>query len=319
MVAVEHVITVDAGDLVATAGAGVTLDALERELSRHGAWLALDPSGPVTMTLGQCLASGAGGPLSAGFGLPRDQVLGLSFTAPSGALAKTGGRVVKNVAGFDLAKLLIGSHGRFGTITEAHLRLRIRPATDLTAIAQAGRADLPAMTSRVIAAGVNPVCFEVFDANLAGALGLHSQWTLALRAVGSAVAAREELDACPAELRTGESALWAEWRRITGAWPALIRTGADPATWHDAVDLITAHLGAPLGISVTVPRGTVRAGLDRAPASAVQSLRLAAAERGWPVVVERSPDGLDPWGDLPEGVARLTRRLAASWSAAGIA
>lgn len=314
----EQLISVNAGDLVATAGAGVTLAALDAELARHGAWLALDPSGGSDLTLGAALAAGGGGPLSAGFGLPRDQVLGLSFVTRSGTAARTGGRVVKNVAGFDLAKLLIGSRGLFGDITEAHVRLRMRPLADRTVtLADDGAA--PAMMTRALMmGGVNPVCFEVFDAQLAAALGLTPKWTLALRAMGSGSAIDEELAACertaglPAA--PGETSLWHRWRTVTGAWPVLIRIGADPDTWSDAALLAARHVSCA-GISVTVPRGTVRAGAAALPP--LDSLRREAAARGWPVTVERGSN--DPWGELPDSIGRLTRRLAESWAAAGAA
>src|SRR3972149_4200064 len=77
--------------------------------------------------------SRSGAPLAALFGPPRDQVLGLSMIAGNGTLLRVGGRVVKNVAGFDLAKAVIGAHGGFGAIVEVHLRLRARAQADRTA------------------------------------------------------------------------------------------------------------------------------------------------------------------------------------------
>jgi hypothetical protein len=311
MVALDQLIAVDAADLVATAPAGVPLPELRAELARHGAWVALDASGSDRMTLGDVLASGAGGPLSAGFGLPRDQVLGLSFTTLSGAPVRTGGRVVKNVAGFDLAKLLIGSRGRFGTITEAHLRLRITPGADLTRIVSGTREQIETLTRTLMLGGVNPVCFEVLDPLLASALGLAERWTLALRAMGSSVAAREELDACAAPLHEADGSMWTTWRAVTGSWPVLVRIGTDPATWADAIGMAN-QLGSPLGVSVTVPRGTVRLGFATASAESIEQLRAGAAARGWPVTLERGEG--DAWGTLPAGVRRIADALEASWA-----
>ncbi|MFI5207993.1 MAG: FAD-binding oxidoreductase, partial [Gemmatimonadales bacterium] len=189
----------DAADLVATAGAGCTLADLETGLAEHGAWLALDPPGPRTRTLGGVLGSGASGPLAAGFGPPRDQVLGLTIVAGNGEVVRTGGRVVKNVAGFDLAKLVIGGHGAFGIVVEAHLRLRARPAADRTRAW--ALADAPALAQRLLAAGVTGAAFEVVSPALAEALGLPLSWTLLLRALGTADGVDEELDAASAALR----------------------------------------------------------------------------------------------------------------------
>ena len=115
-------------DLVATVQAGVTLDALRAELDQHQLWLALDPPGRPDRTIGSVVATGTSGPLRQGFGPIRDHVLGSTVATGDGRLVEAGGRVVKNVAGYDLTKLHVGGFGGFGVVTEVHLRLRARPA-----------------------------------------------------------------------------------------------------------------------------------------------------------------------------------------------
>ena len=112
------------------AQAGAGLDALERRTSECRQWLALDPPGGKRGTLGAMLAVGTAGPLQAGFGSPRDQVLGATLVTGDGRVLGLGGRVVKNVAGFDLLKLVAGSWGTLGMITSVTMRLYPLPAVD---------------------------------------------------------------------------------------------------------------------------------------------------------------------------------------------
>jgi glycolate oxidase FAD binding subunit len=118
----------DAADGVCHAAAGTTL-AEVRETVAAGGWeLPLDPPGE-RASVGGTLAAAAVGPRALGFGLPRDGVLGLEVVLASGARTRCGGRVVKNVSGYDLGKLYTGSLGTLGVIEGAWLRLRPRPAT----------------------------------------------------------------------------------------------------------------------------------------------------------------------------------------------
>jgi FAD/FMN-containing dehydrogenase len=117
-------------DLTLTAEAGTTLDELDREVRGHGQWLSLDPPGGGGITLGGMAATGLGGPLVQGFGRPREHVLGLTLVDGGGRVLSLGGRVVKNVAGFDLVRLAVGSRGTVGVITSLSLRLFPLPAVD---------------------------------------------------------------------------------------------------------------------------------------------------------------------------------------------
>ena len=119
-------------DMFISAQAGAGLDALERRTNEGGQWLAVDPPGGERGTLGAMLAVGTAGPLQAGFGSPRDQVLGATIVSGDGQVLNLGGKVVKNVAGFDLLKLVAGSWGTLGMITSVTMRLYPVPATDRT-------------------------------------------------------------------------------------------------------------------------------------------------------------------------------------------
>ena len=142
--ALDQVLSVSPADLVATVQAGTTHDALRRRLADEGMWLAVDPPGRPDRSLGSIVATGTAGPLRHGLGPIRDHLLGCTVATGDGRLVKAGGKVVKNVAGYDLTKLQVGGFGGFGIIAELHLRLRALPRADVTLLARGARDDLSA-------------------------------------------------------------------------------------------------------------------------------------------------------------------------------
>jgi glycolate oxidase FAD binding subunit len=327
--ALDTISDFDPADLVVTAGAGVRMDALASRLAARGAFLALDPPGSPGRTLGGVLGAGGAGPLAASYGTARDQVLGLVVVAGDGTVLRLGGRVVKNVAGFDLAKLVVGGHGGFGLIAEAHLRLRARPRADVTAGWLGALPSIVRAAAGVLAAGGQSAALEVVSPPLARALGWGDGWALLARALGARAAADEELAivaAAAAATRAATTAegdaVWTAWRREVGGWPVVLRIGADPASWADAVALAERRVGSLLGASVTVPRGTVRVGAPTLEASAARRLRADAAARRWPVTLERADaltrSAVGVWGALPAAAERLTRHLRDVFDPAGV-
>jgi len=115
------------GDMTATVEAGCPFQQLRATLAGHGQRLALDPLWPERATVGGILATNDSGPLRIRFGSLRDLVIGVTLALPDGTLAKSGGKVVKNVAGYDLPKLATGSLGTLGVITQAIFRLHPVP------------------------------------------------------------------------------------------------------------------------------------------------------------------------------------------------
>src|SRR6266702_3381404 len=123
------------GDLTAIVEAGLRLSELQAALAPHGQMLALDPPGDPT--IGACLAGDLSGPRRHRFGAMRDLVIGVTVVLADGSVASAGGKVVKNVAGFDLGKLFCGSRGRLGLIARVALRLHPRPRDERTLIGPA--------------------------------------------------------------------------------------------------------------------------------------------------------------------------------------
>lgn len=126
----------EAGDLTCTVEAGIRLSALNEALARHGQRLSLDPPGDPTV--GALLARNLSGPLRHRYGAPRDLVLGVTLVLADGTVANAGGKVVKNVAGYDLARLVCGSEGRLALVARASFRLHPLPQAARTLTLETG-------------------------------------------------------------------------------------------------------------------------------------------------------------------------------------
>jgi FAD/FMN-containing dehydrogenase len=154
---IEH----EPADLIAIAEAGVTLTDFNAKLAEHGQWLPLDPPDDGRATLGGVVATGIGGPQQFGYGRPRGSVIGMKVVLADGSMIKAGGRVVKNVAGYDLCKLFTGSYGSLGIITELNFKLRPRPAREATVMARGSVEDLRGGARAILEARLFPVASEI--------------------------------------------------------------------------------------------------------------------------------------------------------------
>jgi glycolate oxidase FAD binding subunit len=145
----DQVVEHNAGDLTAVLQAGVPLARAQETFREAGQMLALDPPVGGGATIGGIVATGDSGPLRTRYGGPRDLVLGMRVALADGTVAKSGGNVIKNVAGYDLAKLFTGSHGTLGAILAVSVRLHPLPPRTATAV---GRSADPAALARGAAA-----------------------------------------------------------------------------------------------------------------------------------------------------------------------
>jgi FAD/FMN-containing dehydrogenase len=159
---IEH----EPADLIAIAQAGVTLSDFNAKLAENGQWLPLDPPDDGRATLGGVVATGIGGPQQFGYGRPRGSVIGMKVVLADGSRIKAGGRVVKNVAGYDLCKLFTGSYGSLGIITELNFKLRPRPAREATVIAKGKDNDLANSRRAIVEARLFPVAAEIVGERL---------------------------------------------------------------------------------------------------------------------------------------------------------
>jgi FAD/FMN-containing dehydrogenase len=159
---IEH----EPADLIAIAQAGVTLTDFNAKLAENGQWLPLDPPDDGRATLGGVVATGIGGPQQFGYGRPRGSVIGMKVVLADGSMIKAGGRVVKNVAGYDLCKLFTGSYGTLGIITELNFKLRPRPAREATVMANGTVEALRAGMRAILDARLFPVAMEIVSDQL---------------------------------------------------------------------------------------------------------------------------------------------------------
>jgi FAD/FMN-containing dehydrogenase len=155
-------------DLVATAEAGISLSSFNRYLINCGRqWLALDPPNDGSVTIGGLAATGLGGAQAFGYGAPRNSIIGMHVLLADGRVIKSGGRVVKNVAGYDLCKLFTGSYGTLGLILDVTFKLRPVPARQCTVVAQGKSAALLNIGRQIIQSNIGPVALELLSQGIA--------------------------------------------------------------------------------------------------------------------------------------------------------
>ncbi len=162
-----------AGDLTVTAEAGMTLAELQQHLAREQQFLPIDPLYAGATTLGGLIATAHAGSLRHRYGTLRDLLLGIEILRWDGEAAKAGGRVVKNVAGYDLMKLYHGSFGTLGLITEVTLRVYPLPEVCRTVAIAAPIAELGDLRRRIADSRLSPIAFDLISAGLATPLGLN--------------------------------------------------------------------------------------------------------------------------------------------------
>ncbi|UCF21073.1 MAG: FAD-binding protein [Gemmatimonadota bacterium] len=327
-------------DLLATALAGTTLGQLNAALARAGQWWPIDPLGGGT--IGATIASAATGPLAAAYGAPRDLVLGLTVVLADGRVVKAGGRVVKNVAGYDMVRLFTGSWGTLGLIAEAHLRLHPLPAADRSRIFKAGRiGDLLVLARSLVVRDVlPPAALEILAPKLAVAARLADDgWRLAARWLGSEAAVedaigRAEWSALRQGIRFDEND--DVWRRLTSIEtdlaPALTLRAAVPVRAlaelvQEAVAFAPADppvlLASPaLGrLWIFISADQFGRQDERRWLLRIEKLRRSARESGGHVAVERAPVSLravlDPWGEAGPAL-ELERALKERFDPGGV-
>lgn len=192
----------EAPDLTCQVEAGMTLANLQTLLATKGQWLPLDPPNPAQATIGGILASNASGPKRLRYGSARDLVIGLQVAQASGEIARSGGKVVKNVAGYDLNKLYIGSLCTLGVIVEANFKLQPIPANERTLLLTFSNCqDAVRAVLAMLGSLLTPSALELIDSGAANDLsdffGLTlptNGYTLALDFEGSMTMIERQMD-----------------------------------------------------------------------------------------------------------------------------
>jgi glycolate oxidase FAD binding subunit len=318
--AISRLIDYPFADMTITIEAGMTLSALQGTLAAQGQRVLLEAPLPEKATLGGIYATNASGPRRFGAGRPRDQIIGVSFVTSLGVVVKGGGRVVKNVAGYDFPKLLTGSLGTLGIVTQ--MTLKVRPIPESSAIAWVrfrSMEDAALALDQLNTSETRPMAIELFNrsgATLVGqARGLPTgEFVVAVGYEDSAKSVGWQLDRLKSELTfrdctlvQGDSVgpLWATMTEfqakklgtismVANLRPSSVVSfvgGLDPERWA-----VQAHAG----------NGIVRAhslgqwGLDNA-SDQVERYRRMACEDGGNLILAACPtdwkERLRVWGE----------------------
>jgi glycolate oxidase FAD binding subunit len=314
--ALTGIVEYEPADLTLTVRAGTTLADIERVTRAEGQWLPLHPFGSPQGTLGATVATASAGPLASAYGTPRDHLLGCEFVSGTGDVVRAGGRVVKNVAGFDLVRLATGAWGTLGVITEVTVRLRARPVVECTLAVPAG-ADAAWRWLR--AADFAPLAAELVSPALARLLGAGDGTTLLLRLGGNDAFIRAARDAS-ASLGPCRELDAAVWSALAGAEPrdaSVVRLGTLPSRaaglWERASAIVERVGGYA---HATLSRGVVRCVVPRQEddeqnarlRGIIGSLRIDAT-----CIAERLPPAL--WSSLIPSAAsdELSQRVRSAF------
>lgn len=298
------VVEYEPGDFTLTARAGTTLEELAQATLSHRQFLPLDPYGDASGTLGATVATAASGPLAHAFGTPRDNVIGLEVVTGDGSIVQSGGRVVKNVAGFDLTRLFTGSWGTLGAITEVSVRLRALPAVDETVAMSID--DRPGASGAFVralrGASIAPFSLELLDARAASTLSIGTTPTLLVRLGGNGASVRAQRDVLArlGPLRPVDPSVWRTMRAIEPKDAIVARLSSLPSrmasVWEEA-RVATSGVEDALLIA-SIGRSIVR---TIVPANGVDAARAIAGCEAT-VIFERLPAAL--WAELAPSPAR---------------
>ena len=339
----DRVLAHEPADLTLSVEGGATLEALNATLGAHRQFLPLDPAHPELSTIGGLIATGAAGPYRARYGTMRDLLLGLTVVRADGTVVKGGGRVVKNVSGYDIPKLHVGALGTLGVVVEAHLRLHARPAEErswvfgfrsaeaaLDAALEVRDTSIVASRCQILTAGALRALGESEppDAALAVTIGsvpeaVHAQGARLADIVSRSGSAAIEVSDADAFWRRVADLTWAE----DPARHLALRIGVRPSDTVKALRAVEAAqpAGATLRATIDVATGVLHAAAT--PIGGAQAVGLVTRVRaaltplGASCVIEHAPaevlPTLDVWGDVGPALEPM-RRLKGELDPAGV-
>lgn len=332
----SQVIDYPARDMTITVQAGITVARLQEILKRENQQLPIDVPAADQATLGGILATNTSGPRRLGYGTLRDYVLGISVVNDEGMETKAGGRVVKNVAGYDLCKLYVGSLGTLGVITQATLKLKPRPeAQALVVVDVSGASSITGLLDQLHASPTRPVLVELLNPAATGAMNqilnrndLAEGWSALVGYEGNAEAVQWQTEQCrrdlpaecparvatPADAKSIRQALteYPLWPGMAATFKANFLPSTTAAFCRQASGLserllLQAH--ARNGIAIGHFAGEWELGSVR---EIVSTLRASAVAGQGNLVIQRAPDewkrSLPVWGG-PRGDSWLMKKV----------
>lgn len=243
----NRVIDYPARDMTITLEAGIPMSRLAETLATERQWLPVDVPQAATATLGGVVATALGGPRRYGYGTMRDYVIGISAVDGRGMPFKAGGRVVKNVAGYDFCKLLTGSMGTLGVISQ--VTLRIKPIPQSSAFVVADLSDLAAaepLLAALVDSATTPTAIELLSGP-----HWHDNAALGLLTAGHAARLVVGLEATAAEVTWMVETLTDEWRGLGVTTTRAIHDDRAQSLWRDLTEFPAAP-DAPLVLKASV-------------------------------------------------------------------
>jgi glycolate oxidase FAD binding subunit len=320
-----------AADMTITVEAGCTLAEVDAVLAREGQWLGIDCPAPHDTTIGGFLATNLSGPLRASHGTARDVLLGLRWVSPTGELLSAGGKVVKNVAGYDLHKAHVGALGTLGIIVEATFKVRPRPPHERALLIACGDPRHAIATALDVRDAVEPAWLEAASAGVAGVsdsaiavgwLGIVPELDDAERRIRAQLGARTDANTSVVRSLADSDAAALRQRLADSAVApaaAVLRVATLPDALGDALAKLASHPGGnDLRWAAHAANGVAHVVMDDATevVPLVAALRPGLERDGGALVVTRAPAGVKHalashggvFGDPGEGRA-LMRRL----------
>jgi glycolate oxidase FAD binding subunit len=314
---VEHT----AGDLVASLPAGARLADVNALLRREGQWLAVDPRLDDRATIGGILATNDSGPRRHRHGTPRDLVIGMEMALVDGRTIKAGGRVVKNVAGYDLSRLLSGSFGTLAVITRAIFKLAPMPPVSRTVVASTdGGRPLAELALEIASSPLTPAAIELQSMGCRLLVRFETTEAAATQQASAALALchSRRIDAV-VESGEPEASLWrGYYDDLSASDGALVRIAVLPAQIADALEhverVVVSHgldcrVAGRAAVGVMYARilanPSAEQGLESVAAAIDHIRRNAWARGGSAVVISAEPAILalvDPWGDVGDAL-----------------
>jgi len=293
---VEH----EPGDLTATAEAGMTVAAFQAALRARGQWLSLDPPDADRATLGGVMAANASGPRRHLYGTARDLVIGMTVVTAEGAVVRAGGKVVKNVAGYDLPKLFVGSYGTLGIMVDVTVKLRPLPEDERLVWMRFARLKDGAIAARaVMTSDLIPNALDLLDADAARGLepgamtggaalvvgfdGLREQVDWQCAELASLVTPQGGAEVQPLPAETWGRLAPAATAAFGGTPAAVMRLSVLPAQVGDVMEQVAVAVrarGLLCACSAHAGVGVVRAALF-SPAGQQELMPVAATLADW--------------------------------------